>query len=599
MSTQSEHNTPMTRRVALKELVPASSEESEIQCSVSSDTPTEISIPENQEQCEETYTPESSENSEHFKPEYANNGTFYHRGTNAFSQSQISESEVVGQTIRYSGEDYLLGIPTRDDLVGENDGEGLTAIFEDRLSKQQGIPFMAIDNEGSTEKINGNYSYVLRLYGSLINGQKAVVILMGIRVFFDILVPDSDFPDECESKIRDIISGSVKSFRIDHIKAFPFRGYNTEKKPYIRIYTNGIGARRKAIKVVQDNNFETASDDIYSFYRKVTRENGIQLSGWSMLSKYIYKKGTDPLCPHIFHISKKEFHPVKKFTTITDHFPLSALTRDRTLVLTWDIETHASQGADEFAEVFDKRNNVFMICMTLHWKDDPKPLKQICLVDLETAPDPRWITIICENQTNLLKAFALCWQAFTPDIQLGFNDSDYDWRFVIERAYHLNVLEWMWKQMTGNFKPKEEILKWNYCGKIGAKSENNFQKKGEEEDAIDTEEEDEKEYMGGPIKVKLTAGDYFTSTVLKLPGCIPIDVRVCFKKLYPRSEKSSLKFFLEESGLDSKADMPHENMWRIYSDAKEHSFVSTAKNMYKVANYYVIDALRCQELMHQ
>ncbi|RHZ74804.1 hypothetical protein Glove_219g181 [Diversispora epigaea] len=69
MSTQSEHNTPMTRRVALKELVPASSEESEIQCSVSSDTPTEISIPENQEQCEETYTPESSENSEHFKPE--------------------------------------------------------------------------------------------------------------------------------------------------------------------------------------------------------------------------------------------------------------------------------------------------------------------------------------------------------------------------------------------------------------------------------------------------------------------------------------------------------------------------------------------------
>ncbi|RHZ54551.1 hypothetical protein Glove_426g27 [Diversispora epigaea] len=50
MSTQSEHNTPMTRRVALKELVPASSEESEIQCSVSSDTPTEIFIPENQEQ---------------------------------------------------------------------------------------------------------------------------------------------------------------------------------------------------------------------------------------------------------------------------------------------------------------------------------------------------------------------------------------------------------------------------------------------------------------------------------------------------------------------------------------------------------------------
>ena len=46
---------------------------------------------------------------------------------------------------------------------------------------------MAIHNEGSSEKINGKFSYVLRLYGSLINGQKAVVTLMGIQVYFDIL----------------------------------------------------------------------------------------------------------------------------------------------------------------------------------------------------------------------------------------------------------------------------------------------------------------------------------------------------------------------------------------------------------------------------
>jgi len=64
--------------------------------------------------------------------------------------------------------------------------------------------------------------------------------------------------------------------------------------------------------------------------------------------------------------------------------------------------------------------------MTLHWKDDPKPLKQICLVDVESALDPRRITIICRSQTNLLKAFALCWEAFALDIQLGFNDSQYD-----------------------------------------------------------------------------------------------------------------------------------------------------------------------------
>jgi hypothetical protein len=71
----------------------------------------------------------------------------------------------------------------------------------------------------------------------------------------------------------------VKSFKIEHIKAFPFRGYYTEKKPYLWIYTNSTGERKKAIIAVQDNNFETASDDLYSFHRKLVRENGIQLSG--------------------------------------------------------------------------------------------------------------------------------------------------------------------------------------------------------------------------------------------------------------------------------------------------------------------------------
>ncbi|CAI2192158.1 10183_t:CDS:2, partial [Funneliformis geosporum] len=138
------------------------------------------------------------------------------------------------------------------------------------------IPSMAIENEGSTERINKTYRYILRLYSCLINGQKALVILKEIRVFFDILVLDGETPDECEEK-----------------------------------------------------------------------------------------------------------------------------------------------------------------------KDDPKLLKQICLVDVKTERDPHWITIICGNQINLLKAFAFCWRAFASDIQVGFNNSDYNWHFIMERAYHLDILEWM------------------------------------------------------------------------------------------------------------------------------------------------------------
>ncbi|GBC35997.2 DNA polymerase family B-domain-containing protein [Rhizophagus irregularis DAOM 181602=DAOM 197198] len=350
---------------------------------------------------------------------------------------------------------------------------------------------MATDNEGSSQKINGKYCYVLRLYGSLINGQKAIVILLGIQVFFDVLVPDGETPDECEMKIRDILSGEVDTQKIEHIKAFPFRGYHTEKKTYLRIYMSGTGKRKTAIMAVQDNNYETASDDLYSFHRKVARENGIQLSGWSMLGNYMYKKRIDPLCPHTFYLSKKYFQPVKDLTTITDRFPISALKRDRTVILTWDIETQSQ-------ELGAKSENTFK-------KKEKKK-----------------------------------------------NSEDRD----SENTLH--ILE-----------------------------------NGEEDTEV-------KEFLGGPIKIKISAEDNFFSSFLKLPGCVPIDVRVCLKKRYPRSEvekEGSLKFFLQKCGLDAKVDMPYNKMWKTYSEAKKDPSPSTARKMREVAYYCIIDALRCQELL--
>ena len=67
----------------------------------------------------------------------------------------------------------------------------------------------------------------------------------------------------------------------------------------------------------------------------------------------------------------------------------SALSRDRTLVLTWNIETYSSLRLGKFPTAQSDEFNVFMIGMSVHWKDDSNPLKQICLVDVETALDPR------------------------------------------------------------------------------------------------------------------------------------------------------------------------------------------------------------------
>src|SRR5436305_14812639 len=108
---------------------------------------------------------------------------------------------------------------------------------------------MTTDNKRSSQKIKGKYCYVLRLYGSLINDQKAVVTLLSIQVFFDILVPNRKSPNDCEIKVRDILSGSkVETLKIEHIKAFPFCSYHIEKKTYLQIYTSGTGKRKTAME---------------------------------------------------------------------------------------------------------------------------------------------------------------------------------------------------------------------------------------------------------------------------------------------------------------------------------------------------------------
>src|SRR2546430_3226964 len=168
--------------------------------------------------------------------------------SSALFHPEAEKDKMKGQVIRYSGEKYLSSILTLDDIVAEND-EGLTAILDDALFSCQKIPFMAIDSEGSSEKIKGMYHYVLRLYGCLINGQMALVTLIGIQVFFDILIPDGETSDECEEKVSEILSGIVKSFKMEHIKAFLFRGYYREKNHIYEFIQMVLGRERKPSKL--------------------------------------------------------------------------------------------------------------------------------------------------------------------------------------------------------------------------------------------------------------------------------------------------------------------------------------------------------------
>ncbi|PKK59461.1 ribonuclease H-like protein [Rhizophagus irregularis] len=368
-----------------------------------------------------------------------------------------------GPLVYYNSAGPLAGILSCNDIIAEYDN-GISAILEQSLSGKQPIHFMPTEVSDDTKYVNGVSTYILRITSSLINGQKAVVNITGIRPFFDVVVPEEMalpmFKTKLVRILSNILNGTSK-FGIKAISAFPLQGYHTEKKPYIRVRTWNHFDRNKVLKAVHAVGMCTASDYLTCqyYYRKVAREERLPLSSWAVLSNYLYEHiqgGT-----YLFQVSVNNYNPISD-DKYSNPLISSILLRDRTLVLTWDIETYSSRRMGGVPNAKYEEDVVFMICMTVHWKDDPKPLKQICLVDVETAPDPQWITVICRSQTNLLKAFALCWKNLAPDIHIGFNDSQYDWRFIVEKADKLGVLEWMFNHMS--FKPSslEKIIKWEY-----------------------------------------------------------------------------------------------------------------------------------------
>jgi len=468
-----------------------------------------------------------------------------------------------GETFRYSdahmdADDSIPGLPRRADFISRID-----ASIDARLDARDDLKFMPADVADEIVYA-GSAHYVLKIYGTLEDGSKAEVVIP-MKPFFHVRVPPGESERAFDSRLN-IALELLESTKIRVTKetAFPAFGFNEAPVAFRRVTAPTSAIRKKALELLQESGFETASDDRSSYYRKAARELGLPLSSWAVISNYTYKETVN--ATHSFEVGPENYKALE-----------GEAPPDRTLVMAWDIETHSGRNTGEVPLACYKEDVVFMLCMTFHWKDEPKPLAQICLTTVDSGGDSRWSTVLCNNECDLIKAFAVCWRNFMPEIVAGFNDTGYDWPFVVEKARQYGVLGWMWQQMSGSARKKvtdEDVMKWNY--------------------ALDK-------------RIKIAADETITCSFLKVPGCVPIDVRVCLKKRFPKSEvtrASSLKFYLEMSGLESKADMPIKKMWSYYTAAKQASPLfgspkadAERNNMRKVAYYCIIDSVRCQELL--
>lgn len=460
-----------------------------------------------------------------------------------------------GFSIYYKGEDDIINLPTRTDLIKD---DKITTVINNYIENNQTLFFMPIDiNEDNRDR------YILKIFGVLMNGSKVEVNITNIEVFFDVLVPKYISSDKIQNDLNTVLRDLELSYHIEDIYAFPLHGFHTEKQLFKRIYASNAFSRLKLMKVVKEQTgLETYSNDSNNYYRKTARENKFALSDWVSIDKYEHNYGPSkysPACEHIFTVHKDNY----KRITDPKIRALPKIIKDRTLVMTWDIETYSARKVGEVPSAEHDEDVVFMICMTVHWLHEVDALYKICIVDKDTESDTRWTTIICNTEVNILKAMAICWNHFRPDIYIGFNDSGYDWPFIVEKATKHNVLPWMWEKMSAihSYCNEDNILKRHY----------NDRRKRE---------------------IKINAEKTFYSQCLSVPGTISIDCLPCFMKIYPRLETNkfgTLKFYLQDNNLPAKIDLPIITLCKYYETGE-------FKHMREIAYYCVVDSISVQRL---
>ena len=420
---------------------------------------------------------------------------------------------------------------------------------------------------------HGRMVYKILLFGILVDGSKAAVILDGIRPFFDVKIPD-DADDINNPKIAEKFISTVSSIVDDRdkriyvvdreiVSRMPAKYFQENPSKYLRLYFHTTHARKRGIDYFLKNDvtytnhhhqpirgkLTTASDDFSCYYRKVSREYKIKLCDWNQLTNYTVVNDNDlvrNICvSHVFRVDVNDFRS-DVIDYVADPIKYRDYLRDRSLEMAWDLETNTDENtgnAPEPDKVFDADGNpadtIFMDACTFSWYQEVDPFLVVNFTDLPVPSRPDCLIVSCKDQIDIIRVKALLVERMAPEFMVAFNDGLYDFPFILRRAEQYDsqkktkIIEFMKKHMSCiPFTP--ENSKWTIRG---------------------TRKED----------IKLEAGGINTPyEFFDVPGFQCIDVRTIFRQLYPSAEKSSLNFFLAINKLGSKEDMPYQTMFKIY-----------------------------------
>lgn len=428
-----------------------------------------------------------------------------------------------------------------------------------------------------TDLVHEKGKYIILVHGSTVLGEKVCIRLHEIPVFFDVLIPKKFSNDpknylaRHQSRLNDIARGSDKYYKDDNlhfelVKAFPGKEYSKEPRDFIRVFCKSAWTRSNMINYIwKENYYRLALDDNaspYNYFRKASRENDLPFASWAQLSDLDFNEsktastGTKTYDVHY-----------KNYVRVLEEREKELNELEKSLAVGWDIETYSNRGLGDVPDAEYIEDEVFMLCLSIHWKGSNDVLAQICITTYDlNVKNATWQTILCPNQQSLIMAFAICLKQLQPDYLFGFNDGFYDWPFMITKMRQFNLLNEVVRTINyGDVYNPEKCVQ-----------------KGQ--------------------KVKIDADNDKYISYIQINSCVVLDTFICLKRVDTKSESNSLNYFLKSCNLDSKEDMPIPRLWKAVRMAKDQTLDAAGRQialdlMCDVGKYCCVDSERCQNLL--
>lgn len=458
-------------------------------------------------------------------------------------------------------------LPSREDFVNKN----LSAAFEKHIREEKPVMFLPNSVVEKNDWVDGVMKYRVYLFGIIPDGSKTCVVLDDVPVHLDVMVPDGHKSADFEDYFRcQLVEKNLKYNNIDTVQLFKLDGFQRQKRPYMRIFFDNLQDRKKVIEFVKAQNrtktgnskkLETAADDTGRdnyYFPKIAREYRFRTADWNRFERYetldaphVGGKKVTTNCKYAFKVQLEDFVRLDKrrrqeILSNPKHPLREILDKDPTMVCMWDIETYRTIQNGMVPTPADPDYTIFMMCSAFFWHYEDNEMFNVCCVDKEeNARKGVMLTIICENEANVLTTDIEVKSRMAADIQGAFNGGNFDWPLFREKLRRNGKLTFLKSKFSslpaitrGKYADTEEsVLKWSFK---------------KESIKIDAE----------------TKHDL--DCVADFPGMIDTDALPVFMKLYTRMEvrkAASLNFFLAKNGLEAKEDMPYKRMFRIYERA--------------------------------